>query len=118
MVTVVTAHQSPSLKFLILEPSTVQTTFFNDDGKWVRFGAYDFTFSIPKLRIKLFEKPTTESVKDSLEKKDVNGEFMAAEKEAQTKAMAKKKTITCIKGKLTKKVTGLTPKCPTGFKKK
>ena len=98
--------------------STVQTTFFNDDGKWVRFGAYDFTFSIPKLRIKLFEKPTTESVKDSLEKKDVNGEVMAAEKEAQTKAMAKKKTITCIKGKLTKKVTGLTPKCPTGYKKK
>jgi hypothetical protein len=98
--------------------STVQTTFFKDDGKWVRFGAYDFTFSIPKLRIKLFEKPTTESVKDSLEKEAVNGEVTAAEKEAQTKALAKKKTITCIKGKTTKKVTGLTPKCPAGYKKK
>lgn len=29
-----------------------------------------------------------------------------------------KSTITCIKGKLTKKVTGLSPKCPSGYKKK
>ena len=29
-----------------------------------------------------------------------------------------KTTITCVKGKTTKKVTGLTPKCPMGFKKK
>jgi hypothetical protein len=28
-----------------------------------------------------------------------------------------KKTITCVKGKLTKKVTGTSPKCPTGYKK-
>jgi hypothetical protein len=27
-------------------------------------------------------------------------------------------TITCVKGKLTKKVTAITPKCPTGYKKK
>lgn len=27
-------------------------------------------------------------------------------------------SITCVKGKLTKKVTGVKPKCPTGFKKK
>jgi hypothetical protein len=29
-----------------------------------------------------------------------------------------KTTITCVKGKTKKKVTGLTPKCPKGFKKK
>jgi hypothetical protein len=29
-----------------------------------------------------------------------------------------KKTITCVKGKSTKKVTAVNPKCPTGFKKK
>jgi hypothetical protein len=28
------------------------------------------------------------------------------------------KSITCVKGKLTKKVTGVKPKCPTGYKKK
>lgn len=31
---------------------------------------------------------------------------------------AKKTTITCIKGKLTKKVTAVSPKCPSGYKKK
>ena len=29
-----------------------------------------------------------------------------------------KTTITCVKGKTTKKVTGLNPKCPSGYKKK
>jgi hypothetical protein len=36
----------------------------------------------------------------------------------KTAVKAKKVTITCIKGKLTKKVTGSVPKCPTGYKKK
>jgi hypothetical protein len=32
--------------------------------------------------------------------------------------IAPKTTITCVKGKSTKKVTAVSPKCPTGFKKK
>ena len=32
--------------------------------------------------------------------------------------LAPKTTITCVKGKSTKKVTAVNPKCPTGFKKK
>jgi hypothetical protein len=35
-----------------------------------------------------------------------------------TKAAVKATTITCIKGKLTKKVTAINPKCPAGYKKK
>jgi hypothetical protein len=35
-----------------------------------------------------------------------------------TKAAAKKTTITCVKGKLIKKVTAVNPKCPSGYKKK
>ena len=39
--------------------------------------------------------------------------------EAEAKVAAKKKiTITCVKGKLTKKVTAVSPKCPAGYKKK
>jgi hypothetical protein len=34
------------------------------------------------------------------------------------KAAVSKKTITCIKGKVTKKVTAVSPKCPAGYKKK
>jgi hypothetical protein len=37
---------------------------------------------------------------------------------AGPKPVVKKTTITCVKGKLTKKVTAVNPKCPTGYKKK
>ena len=30
----------------------------------------------------------------------------------------KKSTITCVKGKLVKKITAVSPKCPAGYKKK
>ena len=40
-------------------------------------------------------------------------------KEIEAKAaLLKKSTITCVKGKLTKKVTALKPKCPSGYKVK
>jgi membrane protein involved in colicin uptake len=38
--------------------------------------------------------------------------------EAKAAAAKKKTTITCIKGKLIKKVTAVKPSCPTGYKKK
>jgi hypothetical protein len=41
-----------------------------------------------------------------------------AKQEPATKASQKKTTITCVKGKSTKKVTAVSPKCPTGYKKK
>jgi hypothetical protein len=37
---------------------------------------------------------------------------------AKTAAANKKTTITCVKGKLTKKVTAVKPTCPKGYKKK
>jgi len=44
---------------------------------------------------------------------------LKAKQEAEAKAAALKKiTITCVKGKLTKKVTAVKPKCPSGFKLK
>ena len=44
---------------------------------------------------------------------------LKAKQEAEAKAKATKKiTITCVKGKLTKKVTAVNPKCPAGYKKK
>jgi len=44
---------------------------------------------------------------------------LKAKQEAEAKAAAlKKATITCVKGKLTKKVTAVKPKCPSGYKLK
>lgn len=41
-----------------------------------------------------------------------------ADAKAATSKASKKISITCIKGKLTKKVTGISPKCPSGYTKK
>lgn len=43
---------------------------------------------------------------------------IAAEQLAASKAALKKTTIACVKGKLTKKVTAVKPKCPSGYKKR
>jgi len=40
------------------------------------------------------------------------------EAKAKVSAALKKTTITCVKGKLVKKVTAIKPVCPTGYKKK
>lgn len=45
------------------------------------------------------------------------GEFMSMIPEL-AKMVAKIKTISCVKGKTVKKVSGTTPKCPSGYKKK
>ena len=45
-------------------------------------------------------------------------ELKAKQDAAAKAALAKKLTITCVKGKLTKKVTAVKPKCPAGYKKK
>ena len=68
----------------------VATTVVSEKDGWLKLAAYGFTFSSPTISVKL----------------------------SQAKAPAKKTTITCVKGKLTKKVTAVGPKCPAGYKKK
>ena len=67
------------------------TTKYDSATDWLYLKGYGFTYSSPKLMVK-FEKPVA--------------------------TIALKKSITCIKGKTTKKVTAVKPVCPTGFKKK
>ena len=59
-------------------------------------------------------------LKAEAEAKAKAGAELKAKQEAEAKAAAEKKkmTITCVKGKLTKKVTAAKPKCPVGYKKK
>ena len=66
------------------------TTVVNEKDGWLKLAAYGFTFSSPTISVKL----------------------------SQAKAAAVKTTITCAKGKLSKKVTAIGPKCPAGYRKK
>jgi hypothetical protein len=73
----------------------VATTVVNERDGWLYMSAKGFTFSSPTIKVKLSQDAAPTS-----------------------KATGTKSTITCIKGKLSKKVTGTNPKCPSGYKKK
>lgn len=68
---------------------TVATTVVSEKNGWLKMAAYGFTFSDKTIKVKITQPK-----------------------------VVKKTTITCVKGKVTKKVTAAGPKCPTGFKKK
>jgi len=74
----------------------IATTQVSEGKGWLAMSAYGFTFSAPTIRVKL------------LQSKDV----------APVVNSTGKKSITCLKGKISKKVTGNNPKCPVGYKKK
>jgi|694.fasta_scaffold136275_1 hypothetical protein len=67
----------------------IATTTVSSNSKWFRFRASGFHFSSPKIVATISKSSPTKST-----------------------------TITCLKGKLTKKVTAVNPKCPAGYKKK
>ena len=87
------------------EARTATTVVSEKDG-WLRLSAKNFTYSNPTIKVKL----TQESAPAATPKETASP---AAKNPAPTKS-----TITCIKGKTTKKVTGLKPTCPVGYKKK
>jgi hypothetical protein len=107
----------------------------DSQGSWLKLSLRGFTFSTPTITVRFFVPEevgatTLDSgldvgagsakTQESPASRDSSTVKQGAEakEESQTKAIAKKKTITCIKGKTTKKVTGSTPKCPVGYKKK
>jgi hypothetical protein len=73
----------------------IATVTVNSDEIWSTLRATNFTFSRKTLKVDLTPASTS-----------------------PIKAATKKIAITCTKGKLTKKVTGVKPKCPAGYKVK
>jgi hypothetical protein len=69
----------------------IATTVIGERNGWLYLQAKNFEFSAPVITAKLTQAAAP---------------------------AAKKVTITCVKGKTSKKVTAAKPKCPTGYKKK
>ncbi|CAB4340464.1 MAG: hypothetical protein F2851_04660 [Actinobacteria bacterium] len=78
---------------------SVATTVITEKDSWLKMTAAGFTFSTPKIKVKLSQEAE-------------------ATPAASPTPLIEKTTISCVKGKASKKVTALKPKCPTGFKKK
>lgn len=86
--------------------NNVATTTLSQDDQMIYFKVDGFTFSTPKIKVKL-ETPKAIPTPSAI---------LISSPKATT--VVKKSTITCVKGKITKKVTAFSPKCPTGYKKK
>jgi hypothetical protein len=85
------------------------TTVINEKNGWLKLGAYGFTFSSPTVRIKLTQDAETTA---PMPTPSPSASASAAP------VVAKKTSITCVKGKTSKKVAAVNPKCPAGYKKK
>jgi hypothetical protein len=81
------------------------TTVINEKNGWLKLGAYGFTFSSPTVRVKLTQEAAAPAPSPS-------------PSQSAAPVAAKKISITCVKGKTSKKVTAISPVCPKGYKKK
>jgi hypothetical protein len=88
----------------------VGTTVVNTNDDWIELTAANFEFSSPVLRVRLTDKIDT--VKPVVEP------TLSPTPSPTATTTAKKVTITCTKGKISKKVTAIKPTCPKGYKKK
>ena len=86
----------------------VATVVVSQRDKWIHLGAYGFGFSAPIIKAKLTQEVVVEPTPTPT----------ATATPTSRPTVAKKVTITCVKGKTSKKFTAFKPKCPTGFKKK
>lgn len=96
------APVSAKISILSADGTTqVATTTFNERDGWMHLVARGFTFSSPIVRVKLTQEGNSTPAPS-----------------ATALPKAKKLTITCIKGKSSKKVIAIKPACPSGWRKK
>ena len=106
-------NASLSASYPELGISEVVTTSSSLSGNYFRVSASGFHFSSPTLKLKVTQETLTPPV--------ISPQTPSALPSASPTQIANKlvkKTIICAKGKLSKKITGLNPICPTGYSKK
>jgi len=93
----------------------VATTVVNENNGWLHMRAANFEFSTPKIEVKLSQDAPAPTATPSTTPASTSASATA---QASAPVVAKKITITCIKGKTSKSVTAVKPTCPAGYKKK
>jgi hypothetical protein len=101
--------------------SQVASTSVNEKDGWLYLSANGFTFSAPTVRVKLTQEAPAPVVTPTPVVTETPPTIEIAAPIAAQKPnpiVARKITITCVKGKAVKKVTAVKPVCPKGYKKK
>ena len=99
----------------------VATTVVTENNGWFRMGAYGFHYSAPTIKVKLSQEavaPAPAPTPSPTPTQSPAPESTVAPTATLKPVAPKKTTITCTKGKFTKKITAVKPKCPTGYKKR
>lgn len=98
----------------------IATEQIKEANGWVSLSAVGFTYSQPTIRVKLSQdKPEPVKVEEATPAvAPAPAVTPDSQQAAKPKVVLIKKSITCVKGKITKKISGSNPKCPTGFRKK
>ena len=97
------------------------TTLVSEKNNWLRLSAKGFTYSSPTIKVKLSQEapaPTPTPTPSPTPSPTPTATPVADPAPSAKPVVAKKVTITCVKGKTVKKVTAVKPVCPAGFKKK
>jgi hypothetical protein len=94
---------------------SVATTVVNEQNGWLHLSAAGFTFSSPTLKVKLTQDANATPIAAQT---PIPSPSPSPEVIAPVKTPVKKVTITCVKGKMTRKVSAVSPNCPSGYKKK
>jgi hypothetical protein len=91
--------------------NNVVTNSFTEKNGWIYLSIKGFTFSQPTIKLKLSQEkavvqpsPTPTPVQIATP--------------SPSPVSVRRSTITCVKGKMTSRVTSVNPKCPKGYKKK
>ncbi len=88
----------------------IATTVVNEKNGWLKLAAYGFTYSEKVLQVKITQETPAVVIPTAAP--------TPTAAPISKPPVAKKTTITCVKGKTVKKVTAVAPKCPSGFKVK
>jgi hypothetical protein len=84
------APVSASVSITGSDQTSIATTLVSEKDGWLKLAAYGFNYSNPVIKVKI----------------------------TQQSQAPKKILITCIKGKQSKIITAVNPRCPAGYKKK
>jgi len=100
----------------------IAVTTMTESNGWMKLSAYGFNFSSPTIKVKLSqvetEQPMARAPNVESQPAPTPTPAPVVQQAAKPATVSAKKTLTCTKGKVTKKVVAVNPKCPTGFKKK
>jgi hypothetical protein len=114
--------------------SRVTTAVLKEDGDNLKLGVYGITFSNPTIKVKLLEEgvpvpsatptpvafatPTPVVTPTPIASVAPTPVASATPTPIAAVPVVMKKTIVCVKGKVVKNVTAVSPKCPAGYKVK